>query len=595
MKQSIPAIICFLGVFFTIFLMSYNMPYTSDDFNFSHITWTNTKIDSISDILVSQGRLYMNTTGRILAHFLIQLFLFLNRNIYLIFNSAIFCLFIYLILKFMDFEIKSINIILMFSLIWLFSPVFGETVIWISGTFNYLWTVTLLFGMFLMYKNIGKIKSYILIIFISFLAGFTHENTAFLGASFIFYNLILDQKYILKKIISAISFFIGVGFLLLAPGTLNRASGENASFAIDIFAKIIIVFVIYTLIFIIINWKNTRKKINAILSKNNKIIKYGIYTLMIYYVSIFLYKQWKVFNFDMILAHPQEIIFRICAVMLIITIVTVNEIDKVLPAINLIIISVVSLLPMEVLGDGSASERSLFAFTIIIIIATIILVKNLVNNKIFNSISLFVGIFALPTIFTVLNFYCTDLNMWNDKLENSIEYTYKSDSKIAVIEQQPKPSRFVGTKYMYSPILNNPNAITNVYTARYYGLDEVIGYQPNTFVVKLTIDSGDKNNLIIDISDSGNIISYYNDNSIIEPSKNEKNMKEVYFQLPNGTTEFQIKNTNNETFNITSIDIYTETSTYNYSDKNFNKILDNYNDKFIVGPSEKFEIKNICK
>ena len=46
---------------------------------------------------------------------------------------------------------------------------------------------------------------------------------------------------------------------------------------------------------------------------------------------------------------------------------------------------------------------------------------------------------------------------------------------------------------------------------------------------------------------------------------------------------------------ITSIDIYTETSTYNYSDKNFNKILDNYNDKFIVGPSEKFEIKNICK
>ena len=51
--------------------------------------------------------------------------------------------------------------------------------------------------------------------------------------------------------------------------------------------------------------------------------------------------------------------------------------------------------------------------------------KNLVNNKIFNSISLFVGIFALPTIFTVLNFYCTDLNMWNDKLENSLEYTYK--------------------------------------------------------------------------------------------------------------------------------------------------------------------------
>lgn len=589
-------LLSFLTIFLVVFIMSYNMTYAPDEYNYSHITWTDTRISSFSDILLSQKILYLNWTGRILAHFLIQVFLYVNHIFYPICNALVFCIFIYSILKLSNTKVNGITIIGCFALSWMFLPVFGETTIWLSGSLNYLWTVTILFSMFVMYKHIDRIKSYIVIVIVSFLAGFTHENTAFLGASFLFYSFLLNRDNLSKRLVSIISFFCGVGALLLAPGTLNRAGSENASFAIDVFVRIFILFIIYTIIFILINWKKTQQIVNNILEKRPQKTNIIVYILIGIYIIFFTYREWKINNFTTIISHPQEILFKICWIMAILALVKSNSLKKCVSCFNLIIVAIVSLLPMEIMSEGIV-ERSYFAYTALFIVATIMVSKNVISIKMSKLVSLAVTLIALPTLILTLKFYSTNLAQWTDKLNSTVEYFHQANSDIAVIEKQPVPGRLISTKYVNapSPLLSNANAITNFYTARYYKFEDVIGVSPNCAVVKITIDSGDKNNLMLDVTIDNNVIPHGNDNWLIEPSKADENSKEVYFEFPINASQFEIKSTNNSIFNITNIDIYTNSSIKNYSNENFKKIISDFNDDLIVTSNETVTIKKVWK
>lgn len=158
----------FTFIFFIILILSTNMNFKSDEFNYSHITWTSIRLSSLSDIITSQKILYLNWTGRILAHFFIQLFLFLDHNLFAVFNSLVFCLFIYLVMKLSNKKISLFLIIFTFSIAFLFIPVFGETVIWLSGSLNYLWPTTLfLLFIYIYNKDTNKLPIVMLLAFLS--------------------------------------------------------------------------------------------------------------------------------------------------------------------------------------------------------------------------------------------------------------------------------------------------------------------------------------------------------------------------------------------------------------------------------------------
>lgn len=558
-KEDILTLVSFLAMFSIIFVMSYNMTYAPDEFNYSHITWTTTRISSFSDILVSQKILYLNWTGRILAHFFIQLFLYVNHIFYPICNALVFCIFVYSILKLSDTKVNYITVGGCFAVTWLFLPVFGETTIWLSGSLNYLWTVALLFCMFMVYKNIDKIKSYTLIVVVSFLAGFTHENTAFLGSSFLFYSFLLKRDNLSKRLTSIISFFCGVGALLLAPGTLNRAGSEHASFAINVFARIFILFVIYTIIFVMINSKKIQNYVRNILTNKKQIISYITYAAIGIYVLLFTYREWRINNFDTIISHPQQILFRICWIISIIAVIKTSDLKKCVESFNLMIIAAVSLLPMEIMSEGIV-ERSYFAYTSIFIIATIVASKNVVSYKVGKVTALVTVLVAVPTIVITLKFYGVNLAQWTDRLNKTVDKFHKENSDIAIIEKQPVPSRIISNKYVNapSPLLSNANAITNFYTARYYKFNDVIGVSPNCVVAKITIDSGNKDDLNLDVTINNDVVPHGSDNWLIEPSREEKNSKEVYFEFPISATKFEVKAQNGSEFKIKRIDIYTE-------------------------------------
>lgn len=559
LKKNIHLMIPFMLIFTMIFVMSYYMTYNPDEFNYSNITWTDTRINSISDILASQKILYFNWTGRVFVHFLIQLILYANHIFYPILNSIIFCVFIYTILKLANVRINYVSVLGCFALVWIFTPVFGETVIWLSGSLNYLWSVTILFLMLVMYKNIDKVNNYFLIILLSFLAGFTHENAAFLGASVLFYTFLIDRNNFKKKLTSIFSFFLGTAFLLLAPGNFNRAGGEGTAFTIDVFANIFIQFIIYTIIFIVINKEKVQKKVNGLLNKQIKYRNAVVYILSFLYLTLFIYRDWRSSNFETIIKHPQELLFKLCFIFLIITIIKTNDFKKSVQSYNLIIIAIVSLLPMKIMSGGIV-ERSYFAYTAMFLVAIIRAIKNINCNNIKRIGFITVIIMTLPTLGMSLKFYSVDLAQWSNKLNDSVDKFHKEGSNIALIEKQPIPSRIISTRYINapSPLLSNANAITNFYTARYYKFDDVIGISPNCVVVKVSIDSGNKNDLTLDVTIDNNIVPHGNDNWLIEPSREDKNSKEVYFEFPMNATKFDIKAQNGSEFKINRIDIYTE-------------------------------------
>ncbi len=211
----------YLLIFTVMFLLTSNMYLTPDEYNYSHIPWTDIRISSLNDIIYSQEILYSKWTGRIIAHSLIQLFMFIGKYSFNIMNSLIFCIFIYSISNFISIKKTPYLILLTFAIVWNLTPVFGETTIWISGSLNYLWPSTLLLLLLNLYSN-DKIKTPWLML-IALITGATHEMIFICGGAYLLLDLCIN-KFNRKKLLVFLCFLGGGLFLLSAPGNFIRAS-----------------------------------------------------------------------------------------------------------------------------------------------------------------------------------------------------------------------------------------------------------------------------------------------------------------------------------------------------------------------------------
>lgn len=226
-----------IGVnFFLIYLLNINTHLTADDFCYSFINNSNTRVSNILDIINSQITHYFNWGGRSVVHFLAQLFLLIGKPIFNIINSIAYIAFILLIYHHRN-NIKSYNSILFVFinlLVWFFIPTFGQTILWLTGSCNYLWGSLLILCMLVIYRKhyIKKcvkdnIINCILIFLLGILAGWTNENTAAGMIVIIISYLFLYKRnyYVIPKwsIIGLIGSIIGFVVMILAPGNFIRA------------------------------------------------------------------------------------------------------------------------------------------------------------------------------------------------------------------------------------------------------------------------------------------------------------------------------------------------------------------------------------
>lgn len=210
--------------FLLVLLLNLFVVTTSDDLGYqiNH---------GLIDIFKREYIQYMTWTGRTIAHIFARIFLALPKIIFDICNSLCFVFFTYLIYLHVtkDKQRKHyILYIIICLLVFLCVPLFGQTVLWETGSCNYLWTTTIILWFLLPYRLEETKKHNIVLLFLAgIVAGWTNENTG--GALILMLLLILGKRLFEKKKLQSceISGLVGsmVGFLLLvlAPGNKVRA------------------------------------------------------------------------------------------------------------------------------------------------------------------------------------------------------------------------------------------------------------------------------------------------------------------------------------------------------------------------------------
>lgn len=230
-----------LGVFVIIFFiliyaLNYFFPLCMDDWAYSLIHGTNSKVNSLSDILSSQYEHYYLWGGRSVVHFIAQYIIFIDHRYSIFLNTCIYILFIWMIYKFANKNnsANSLLFIFIFTIFFLLQRVLFNTAIWLTGSANYLWGTTFVLIFLYVYyyfyqnKKSGEeswLKS-IPIFFSGVIVGWCNENT-----SVCLITILFGLCWLLKKenrkipywyFIGATGVIIGFIIMLKAPGNYIR-------------------------------------------------------------------------------------------------------------------------------------------------------------------------------------------------------------------------------------------------------------------------------------------------------------------------------------------------------------------------------------
>ncbi len=255
-------IIC---VFILIYIFNSKTLLAVDDFvypfKFSRMPNSNTKlISNPIEIFSSMATHYKIWGGRVVSHFLLQLVFSIGINFFNFFNSIMFVLLGIMIYKFINIKDKYNIIILFFIYFMLYSliPSPATTIMWKSGSANYLWLTVLVLGICYIYKKYYDNDNYIkcnmlnnILLFIyGLLCGCSNENV---GCAVIVLEILYIIGYKKKynkipiwAILGLVGTIVGYLFLVLAPGNFIRVDSRYHYVKIEYIPNRILDLIIYT-------------------------------------------------------------------------------------------------------------------------------------------------------------------------------------------------------------------------------------------------------------------------------------------------------------------------------------------------------------
>lgn len=238
-EKSAKCILLLLSLSFGMLILLLNIiyPLYADDWGYTFITGSELtqKITCFSDILNSQYQHYFLHGGRTIVHIIAESLLLLKGYWTDIINSIAYLLFAYIIYKISNLN-KRVNPSLFFFiniLIWFFQPAFAQTILWITGSANYLWGTLIIISFlyffcqsFIKEENKNTIYKCIIFFLFGIIAGWTNENTA-IGMIALICLLMAYLKYTQKKIpawmiIGLAGAIIGFIIMIAAPGNYLR-------------------------------------------------------------------------------------------------------------------------------------------------------------------------------------------------------------------------------------------------------------------------------------------------------------------------------------------------------------------------------------
>lgn len=477
----------------SIYLLNHSVLLSPDDYNYSFVQGGTPKqpVKTISDCIQTGKFFYKNWTGRVLPHVIIGIFRNINPNIFEIVNTLVFMLFICLIPKVLSKKVGFLSILSVFGYL-VYSMMFGEKFAWISGACNYLWpSAALLIFIYFVYNYyidekklniLGKIA----VVLSSFVIGFLHENTAFVGGAFLICLIGFKIKDFLKfdkkkKItIILIILLFGIGGLanIFAPGNFTRMDQVQSEFSWSFLD----------------NYKVNKGPIKTVLL--SMIVAFVITNIELFKkqdFNPFHLKNWKQYN---------------------IQIIKVQLIHFILPAL-------IATLPMAVIGYFPPRAFLAYELMFLIVLAQNVTIiaeyldnKNIITAIISIVLVLFVFSKYSPSTLAQINYIIPYKHTVTEAYEKAVK---NGEKDVLVPEFAYLPWIHI---YDYINIHNffpeyNSKMPINALISMYYGFDRVTAIGTDEYLVEVIVDTeGINPYYVIEKGTEKNIYTMEYDNEI---------------------------------------------------------------------------------
>lgn len=246
------SLIFFLIIIAAIFIVFYELnklfPIYIDDWDYSFVYYTDEWFSSFFDIVPSMKKHYTMWGGRLVVHTILQELLLLGPFWHDLLNALMFIGYI-LLIYFIANRGKAVKpslILLIFLLTWFFQADLGETVLWLTGSANYLWGTSIILAFLYPYysyytdnfyantekpSEINDSKLRCVLFFVcGIVAGWTNENmvAALVFMILIFLFIVWKAKHKIAKwtIWGLAGVCLGGLLMYAAPGNFKRLKVE---------------------------------------------------------------------------------------------------------------------------------------------------------------------------------------------------------------------------------------------------------------------------------------------------------------------------------------------------------------------------------
>lgn len=240
----------FCVVVLAMWVLNFLTPLRGDDYYYKFICsgdafFFDRPIATVYDVFVSQYAHWFGSNGRSIVHFIVQLFdgIF-GKEWFNIANAVMFALLAWTIMRLWRARNEPLDLLLCGVLILFLFPSFNETILWQTGSVNYLWAsvfVCLFLLAFRHFENRRLKPVHLLLAIPGLFAGWSHEGVAFpLAISLIIYAAI-NRKTIFGRaaLPLVLGFVVGAFICVLSPNILRRGTEGSESAAIFFMTKIV--------------------------------------------------------------------------------------------------------------------------------------------------------------------------------------------------------------------------------------------------------------------------------------------------------------------------------------------------------------------
>lgn len=219
------------------FYLNQLIPFMSDDFVFGYRffgpdVYSNQPIASVDDFIESLKQIYITHNGRLLAHGLMLTFCaLLGKSVFNIVNAIVFGYAVYLtwklIIQTTDRKWQSTWLLLPVVAFYLaIAPAPGDTLLWVSGALNYLWTTTICLLILYLFERRQQYATASSILFglLGLIGGQSHELLSISFSAAFLWCWIREPKSITTPFqMLIVAFWFSSLSVVFAPGIMTRA------------------------------------------------------------------------------------------------------------------------------------------------------------------------------------------------------------------------------------------------------------------------------------------------------------------------------------------------------------------------------------